>query len=213
MTETRRASACPSCGAAAKAEATFCGQCYADFRPPPPPPVVAAPAVVAPAQRAAYGVPGADPLTAPLLDVVLPVAAPAAAAPGAVVNPLPVKVPTWPCTRCDTANPIDASICSLCGGGFLAVVSEQGRISMKLPVVGDISRYSRGQRAGIAIGALLVLLLPLALITLLLTKSPGPGSGSDSTRNNGPATSTGTTIDPQTGAVVPGTGGTGTATN
>ncbi|MCW2667343.1 MAG: hypothetical protein JWN57_2305, partial [Frankiales bacterium] len=41
-----------------------------------------------------------------------------------------------------------------------------------LPVVGDLSRFSRGQRAGLALGAVAALLVPLALLTLVLTGRP-----------------------------------------
>jgi hypothetical protein len=165
-----------------KAAASFCGQCYADFRPPPPEVVV--PEVMAPAQRTAE----VDPLTAPLLDVVLrgPAAADVAA---------PSRKVGWPCARCQTVNDLDAQLCSLCGGGFLSAVSQDSKVTLVLPVVGDISSYSRGQRAGLALGALLIVLLPLALVTLLLTKGPSDsgtpahGSGDSSSSTTGSATS------------------------
>jgi hypothetical protein len=155
-------------------DATFCGQCYADFRPAP------APAPVTAAPTAAYGTPAPDPLTAPLLDVVLPAQVPVQPT-GPAPAPAPKKDAGWPCTRCGVVNALTDTSCSVCSSPFLAAVSEETRVSLVLPVVGDISRYSRGQRAGIAFGAILVLLVPLALLTLLLTGSPAPAGKSTGT--------------------------------
>jgi hypothetical protein len=168
-----------------RAEATFCGQCYADFRPPPPPAPSVPSLPLTPAPNAAYGPPAADPLTAPLLDVVLPAGAvPAqAAAPEAAQ---PKKTATWPCSRCDAVNELTAVVCHICSAPFLATVAEETKVSLVLPGVGDLSRYGRGQRAGIAFMALMIILIPLALVTLLLTKAPPP---------SGPATQTTTTTD------------------
>lgn len=167
--------ACPSCAARVRPDATFCGQCYADFRPPPPAPAVPA----TPPATAAYGTPAPDPLTAPLLDVVLP----AQAAP----SPAQAEKTTgWPCTRCSHLNPFRETVCAVCSAPFLATVAEEGKVSLTLPVVGDLSRYGRGQRAGIALAAILVVLLPLALITLLLTKAPPS--------NPAPSPTSGTTV-------------------
>ena len=154
--------ACPQCGALARADATFCGQCYADFRPPPP--AESAPLAVAPG--AAYGLPAADPLTAPLLDVVLPTQA------APVQAPAPTTEPTWPCSRCAAPNALSLSACGTCGAAFLQAVAEETRVSLVLPVVGDLGRFSRGQRIGIALGAIAAVLVPLALLTLLLTGKP-----------------------------------------
>jgi hypothetical protein len=151
-------------------EATFCGQCYADFRPAPP----VAPMV--PAPTAAYGPAAADPLTAPLLDVVLP--------PAAVPASSPSKPTGWPCSRCEHLNDFADLLCTTCASPFLAKVAEETAVTIRLPLVGDLSRYGRGQRAGIALAALLIVLVPLALITLLLTHAPAGGSTPDSTTTN-----------------------------
>jgi hypothetical protein len=131
---------------------------------------------------AAYGTPALDPLTAPLLDVVLPAGAvPAQASPvPAVVASAPAPPPAagaratqgWPCSRCEAMNELTDPICHVCGTPFLAAVSEESKVSLVLPLVGDISRYGRGQRALIAFAAIVAVLVPLAIITLLLTKSP-----------------------------------------
>ncbi|MCU1621385.1 MAG: hypothetical protein JWL79_230 [Frankiales bacterium] len=169
--------ACPSCAARVRPEATFCGQCYADFRPAPP----VAPLV--PAPTAAYGPAAADPLTAPLLDVVLPPRAvptqpgPAPAAPAS-------KTTGWPCSRCEHLNDFADVLCTTCSSPFLAKVAEETAVSIRLPLVGDLSRLGRGQRAGIAFAAILIVLVPLALITLLLTHAPAGGSTPDSTTTN-----------------------------
>jgi DNA-directed RNA polymerase subunit RPC12/RpoP len=202
LTAPGNRTACPSCGARVRSEATFCGQCYADFRPPPPP-VASAP--LTPAPNAAYGPPAADPLTAPLLDVVLPPGAvPAQAqAPEAVT---PRKTASWPCTRCEAQNELAAIVCSVCGTPFLAKLAEETKVALVLPVVGDLSRYGRGQRAAIACGALLVILVPLALITLLLTKAPPPSAPATQSTTT---TTTDTTVpDPSStpGVVLPSPG-------
>lgn len=166
-----RATACPSCGASVRPDAAFCGQCYADFRPKP----AAAPAPpppTAPAPTAAYGVPAGDPLTAPLLDFLPEVPTAPATAVGAAAPAVPAGEPTWPCQRCDSANPIAASVCEVCGSSFLAAVSEESKISLVLPGIGDLGRFSRAQRIALAFGALAAVLLPLALVTLLLTDRP-----------------------------------------
>lgn len=173
-------------------EATFCGQCYADFRPPPPvPPVAAAPsAPLVPAPTATYGTPAPDPLTAPLLDLVLPsVAVPTQ--PGSPAAVTATKAPTgWPCTSCETLNGFAETLCQVCATPFLAPVAEESKVSLVLPLVGDLGRYSRGQRALIAFGAILTVLLPLALIMMLTTHTP---SGTTSPSTPGSTTSTTTT--------------------
>ncbi|MDX6220594.1 MAG: hypothetical protein QOJ48_2275, partial [Frankiales bacterium] len=82
------------------------------------------------------------------------------------------------------------TVCKICAAPFLATVAEESKVSLVLPVVGDLGRYSRGQRALIACGAVLAVLLPLALIMLLTTGSP---SGGTSPSTPGSTTSTTTT--------------------
>lgn len=184
--------ACPSCGARVRPEATFCGQCYSDFRPPPPPPA----APIAPAPTATYSAPAADPLTAPLLDVVLPAGAVPTQGPAPAAAPAPVVPTGWPCTKCDTLNDFTDTICTLCAAPFLAAVSESTKVNLVLPIVGDLSRYGRGQRALIAVGALAAILIPLALITLLLTKTPPSGTPSNGNGGSGSSSTTGQPTGP-----------------
>ena len=191
VTDSLRVGACPSCGASVRADAQWCGQCYADFRPAPVPELpVSAP--ITPSAAAAYGVPAPDPLTQPLSQLLpfqpVPVE-PAEVAPEITpeitADPAsePDKpMPTWPCLTCQAQNPLSEMVCSACGSPFLAAVSEAGRTSLVLPVVGDLGAMSRGKRLGLALAAVGALLVPLALITLLLTDSPPPqnsGPGSD----------------------------------
>lgn len=154
---TPRTTGCPSCGASLRPDALWCGQCHADLRPPPPPPTAPAPAAV-------YGVAAGDPLTQPLLDL-LP------------VPPVPTEgsegsEPTWPCVRCETANPLSASVCTGCGAGFLAAVRDAEAPLLVLPVVGDLGAMSRGGRIGLALVLVAAIVAPLALLTLLLTQRP-----------------------------------------
>jgi hypothetical protein len=167
------AAACPSCGAALRADASWCSLCYHDLRPAPAP---EAPADAAPASPA-YG--GPDPLTAPLLDLVLPpvpAPAPAVQAP-ALEEQVPVAPPAgdlaWPCTRCGATNGIDSRVCGVCGSAFLEAASE--KVSLVVPGIGDLSVYSRGQRAAIAGAVLAAILLPIAILTFVLTPTPDKG--------------------------------------
>lgn len=178
LTDMPRATACPSCGAAARPDAQWCGQCYADFRPAPvPAPPVSAP-ITTPAV-ASYGAPAGDPLTGPLLDL-LPDVPVLAAVPAAPAAPVPTAgEATWPCTTCGASNLLSESLCGACGAPFLAQVRGSGP-SLVLPLVGDLFALSRGQRLGVAAAVVLAVVLPLALLTLLLTQSPPAASGTQS---------------------------------
>lgn len=185
MSRPANRTACPQCGASVRLGADFCGQCYADFRPPTPQP--SAPLV--PAPTAAYGVPAADPLTAPLLEVLLPVSAPVEAEAPRPAGPQ--QPPTWPCSRCAAPNEMSAAACATCGAQFLQTVAEESRVTLVLPVVGDLGRYSRGQRLGLALGAVAAVLVPLALLTLLLTGKPPASPAPTGTTVTTPGSPTG----------------------
>jgi len=184
---------CPSCRASVRFDAEWCTLCFTLLRAPAPAPA----AVPAPAPPDSdYSQPGTaprhaapDPLTAPLLDVVMPAldafggtpvaAAPAApvAAPAAPVAPAPVvpgprSEPTWPCTACGTTNPLAATLCSVCGTPFLAAASSTPKLV--LPVVGDLTALSRGQRIVAALGVAAVLMVPVALVTMLMSGGTAP---------------------------------------
>jgi ribosomal protein L40E len=174
LNEAPRTTACPSCGAALRPDAPWCSLCYHDLRPAAPAP--------APEPAPAYG--GHDPLTAPLLDVLLPVApvaqpAPEAAAPVVPVVPAPRAEVSWPCTRCGADNALTMNACRDCGSPFLGGTSEPP--ALVLPGVGDLTKLSRGHRAAVAVGVVMAVLLPLALITFLLTPEPKKDSGGTET--------------------------------
>jgi hypothetical protein len=71
--------------------------------------------------------------------------------------------PTWPCTRCGAKVSFDLDACPDCGAGFLAGAASSA-ISVKLPVVGDLSRMSKGQRLMMAAGFAVVLMVFLLLL-------------------------------------------------
>jgi hypothetical protein len=171
-------SRCPACGAATPETVPWCSLCYADLRPVP------AAAVPAPRHVATEDVPtaapgrledlSADPLTAPISTLLEPptMATEATEAlepvgellPG-VVEPV-LDAASWPCSRCGAQVPLALDACGECGAGFLA-----GAIpppTMSVPIVGDVSRLSKGQRFGLAAGlAAGLILVFLALATVV----------------------------------------------
>jgi hypothetical protein len=162
-------------------EADWCSLCYHDLRPAPA-------AVVVPEPTPAYG--GSDPLTAPLLDLLLPAtpATPAvpAAAPVAAPSAVPVAAAPaepaaagWPCSRCGARNALDAVMCRDCGGAFLGGASDTP--SLVLPGVGDVTKLSRGARTAMAFALVLAVVLPLALVTFLMTDEPVKKTGRPTT--------------------------------
>ena len=150
-------------------DSQWCSLCFFDLRPAPAP----APEPVTPAYD------GFDPLTAPLLDLVLPPVpqavpqavepAPALAAP-APREPAEQAPLSWPCSHCGSANPMTSTLCGTCGSVFLASAKE--KVSLVVPGIGDITHLSRGQRVGVAAAVLAAVLIPLALITFLMTPAP-----------------------------------------
>jgi hypothetical protein len=148
---------CPKCGAAVRFGDPWCTLCYADLRPPAPPepepeaepdrPGAAVPPL--PAYQASV-VAGPDPLTDPLAG-----------------DEPPVTGPSWPCSACGTVNPMAHDTCSACGRHFLAGVREGEGPLLELPVVGDITKLSRGQRVGIAVVVILVVLAMTVLLGLI----------------------------------------------
>jgi ribosomal protein L40E len=169
---------CRACGAALAPNATWCSLCFTDLRRPAEPaaaqatgaaPVpVASTAGVAAAARAEIAVaPTAAAamratVTAASADVLdattpLPTEPPSAGAAPAAATP------TWPCTRCGAKVSLDLDACPECGAGFLAGAASS-TVSMKLPVVGDVSRMSKGQRLMMAAGFAVVLMLLLLLL-------------------------------------------------
>jgi hypothetical protein len=99
-----------------------------------------------PAAQAPVVITSPDPLTAPL-----------EALPAAVTGP------SWPCAACGTVNPMALDTCTACGMPFLSGAHADEPL-LDLPVVGDITKLSRGQRFALA-GAVV---LAIALLTILL---------------------------------------------
>ena len=155
---------CPSCSATVNLGAPWCTLCYADLRPAPAPTVAASLAVP---PSASYGVPALDPLTAPAAELGLPTSTQIqATAPTA--RTAPTTTATWPCSTCGHGNDLSRAACASCGAGFLARLREDQEPLLVLPVVGDLSALSRGQRLGLAAGVVLaVLVLVMALGFLL----------------------------------------------
>jgi hypothetical protein len=104
-----------------------------------------------------------DPLTGPLAD---PLGAPLADPVGSPTQP--VAGPNWPCTACGTVNPIARDTCSACGLHFLAAVRAGDAPLLELPLVGDITRLSRGQRFALAGAVALAVIVLTLLIGLIL---------------------------------------------
>ncbi|MGH2756564.1 MAG: hypothetical protein ACRDI3_02110 [Actinomycetota bacterium] len=99
---------CPDCGALNARGAEWCGQCLTRFvttppPPPPPPPGAAAPA--APTTQ-----PGHAPGSAPA-------ARPRTTGRKGAFTVTETGI-TWRCSRCDTDNPLEAQVCSVCGTTF-----------------------------------------------------------------------------------------------
>lgn len=111
---------------------------------------------------------GFDPLTASAQDLGLPgrhargrpVGTGIADADGA-------PVPTWPCTACGQPNPFAAAVCAVCGTAFLATLRDGEEPLLTLPLVGDIGRFSRMQRLGLAALAILLALMLTGVLSLL----------------------------------------------
>jgi hypothetical protein len=116
----------------------------------------------------------AQPLAAPPVSPVDPtdvdaaVDADSVAAPIAIdpADPLGLSVPagpspTWPCPRCGHSVPIELDACNECGAGFLSGAAATK--SVRLPMVGDVTRMSSGQRMFVAfavsVGVMFVLVL------------------------------------------------------
>lgn len=166
--------ACPSCGAAVRSEAQWCTLCFTVLREPEvaKPAAAPEPAPVAPAAPL-------DPLTSPLAFVTEPHAAPGSAVPHeSVARTAEGAQAQWPCTICHAESPVEAATCIHCGSAFLAAAA--ANLAVRLPLIGDITRLTRTQRALAALGVVIALLVPLALITYLISGDPAPIAPTDS---------------------------------
>ena len=142
--------------------APWCTLCFADLRQPQP---VAAAAVAAPAPAAvpAPVVPAPAP-AAPVaqqadpLDPATPVSVAAA--------PAPERKLGWPCTSCGETVSFDMTFCPDCGSSFLP--SERETVSFRLPLVGDITRLSKGEKLVIIFGGMALITTVFFLLAFLV---------------------------------------------
>lgn len=77
----------------------------------------------------------------------------------------PKPDPTWPCPQCGAAVPIELDMCNSCGAAFLSGAA--GKVAVKLPMVGDVTRMSSSQRLFMALGVgfgLMVILIALLFL-------------------------------------------------
>jgi hypothetical protein len=86
-----------------------------------------------------------------------------AAAPAAPVAPA-AEEPMWPCPGCGTSVPMSLDHCNSCGAGFLAGASDGNTV--RVPLIGDVSKISSGQKLGLGIAVAIGLML---LILILAT--------------------------------------------
>ena len=131
-------STCPSCGAIVRPDADWCTLCFADMRPVPPPRL---PPGAATGSSGVPAVPGSGSMS---------------------------RSELVPCTVCQTPMPLTAASCPACGSGLLDGLRSSAVASLRVPVLGDLMRFSRGMRTTIALAisllAVAIVLVPLGLI-------------------------------------------------
>jgi uncharacterized membrane protein YvbJ len=74
--------------------------------------------------------------------------------------------PGWPCQTCGAANPLEATVCTKCGSGFLADAKETVKIA--LPVIGNVTKLSTGARVALMIGGGGLVMVLFFVVLLLL---------------------------------------------
>ncbi len=164
---------CPSCSAALRPDAQWCGLCFRDLRTAPEPEPPPAPAPVIPAQAlpaqplAARQEPPRQPVATQLAFLDLP---------ADVTGPAGIPEPTgtsdgasttrggWPCSICSILVPIDAEVCPSCGTSFLATL--QAETGAAAPAPGALMRLPRAARLATAV---VLSLLVAVVVPLLLT--------------------------------------------
>lgn len=144
--------ACPACGAATKPSDPWCTLCFADLRPKVVP---APPRPVAPEQRAAAYASAPASATVPAGPALNPITALSSGivstqplAPDAKV---PAELKSMTCPSCGDAMPIVADACPACGASPFAQLRSTTKVSLNLPVVGDLMRFDRGMRYTVAL--------------------------------------------------------------
>jgi ribosomal protein S27AE len=164
---------CPSCSAALRPDAQWCGLCYLDLRPAPEPAIPAQPMPAQPV--AARQGPPRQPVATQLAFIDSPVEAADGSGPtdeavtsdGAGTSAEePVRRGGWPCTICSILVPIDAKVCPSCGTSFLATL--QAETAAQAPRPGPLMRLPRAARltAALVLSLLVAVVVPL-LLTLL----------------------------------------------
>jgi hypothetical protein len=130
----------------------------------PPEPVVApAPAVDVGLATPAVGqpfVPTAQPSSPGVAE-----AAVAAGEPAVQLATPTVDEHTWPCPTCGTSVLMSLDFCNSCGAGFLAGVSDGATV--RVPLVGDVSKITSGQRLALAGGVALSLMLVIVVLATI----------------------------------------------
>jgi hypothetical protein len=72
---------------------------------------------------------------------------------------------TWPCPSCGTSVPMSLDFCNSCGAGFLAGASDGNTV--RVPLIGDVSKISSGQKLGLAIAIALGLMLVILVLATI----------------------------------------------
>jgi predicted RNA-binding Zn-ribbon protein involved in translation (DUF1610 family) len=145
---------CPRCGSTVRRGSDWCTLCFADLRPVPPPRVSPEPMQL---HTASTGT------TALAPDVVLleprvtdDVAASGTKAPVAIA-----------CSSCGEPVSLEVAVCGACGTGLFDRLKVD-QATLVVPVVGDLMRFGKGAKAGIAIGfAVLFIVVLFTVITVL----------------------------------------------
>jgi len=142
--------------------APWCTLCFADLRQPQP---VAAGAVAAldvePAAQPAAAAPALDAQRAPAAPPV-PLPDPA--------DPLGLDTGErklgWPCTGCGDTVSFDMTFCPECGSSFLP--TERETVSFRLPLVGDITKLSKGEKLVVIFGGMALVTTVFFLLAMLV---------------------------------------------
>jgi hypothetical protein len=165
---------CRACGAAVPSEAQWCSLCFADLREPAPVRErVSVPAAPADAEGLEQAAAPARNDARPDPDVLLGLSEAPAAAATADAEPssdVPFGTPAgpeieWPCLRCGAQVLMSLDACPSCGAGFLAGAT--GSTSTRLPLVGDVGRFSRNQRVALGFGLAILVMIVLVLLAFI----------------------------------------------
>lgn len=144
---------CPRCGSTVRHGSDWCTLCFADLRPVPPRRAAPDPLVVSARPPAAMSTVMAGTTTSPAPATTVE----ADVEGGAVIA----------CTSCGEPVTLMVGVCGTCGAGLFDKL-KQDTAHLVLPVIGDVMRFGKGARAGLAIGfAVLFIVLLFTVITIL----------------------------------------------